>query len=208
MARLFANDSTEFVFAGATAKFTVDPEIPMGTIPKTEIWERVLSFTSGAMPPPYQRIGVFDQPTSLSGPQPPLSLNPGDIYQVRLFLEGQGNADGESSSVGTLLGKLDFPVLIREGRTDFLTQCAEVPQIDITMGGTFASIAYAGSTPTRARIQLGVGGPKLFSSGGYTGFPFFELESVVASSVTDSPKYLNKASLVDTRMTPDQSLFL
>jgi hypothetical protein len=70
-----------------------------------------------------------------------------------------------------------------------------MPQIDLTTGGTFVSMAFATSVSARARVQLGVKPPKLDGAG----FPFFAPGDKVASVVTDGPKLLQQASLIDSR---------
>jgi len=191
MARLVPINRTELALVstatGGSADFTVETA---GSTPKVEIWERVLPFTPGATPPPFTMGGVFANDTNLSRP-----VTTGGIYQVRLFRENQGNATLE----GDLLGKLDFPCVRRAARVNFLTRCASMPQVDITRGGTFMSMAFAANVPTRARIQIGINAPALDG----VGFPFFLPQDVVASAVTDGPKLLNKATLVDELLQSD-----
>jgi hypothetical protein len=74
-----------------------------------------------------------------------------------------------------------------------------MPQVDITTGGTFVSMAFASSVPTRARIQIGVNPPAIDGAG----FPFFLPQDVVASAITNGPKRLNKATLVDELLQSD-----
>ena len=199
MARLFPDDPNELAIGGS-AKFTVE----LGGSPSVELWERVLPCAPGATPPPYTFTGVFTADTSLSRPVPL-----GDVYQVRMFRENQGSSTG----TGALLGKLDFPCVFDESRSDFLTRCAETPQIDIVPGGTYVSFAYAGSTPTSCRVQLAVAPPQVDGPD----LPFFRPEEVVASGVVSEPKFLNRVAVIDelrqpdtdghTRMETDQELF-
>ena len=137
MARLVPNDPYELAING-TADFTIE----LGGSPSVELWERVLPCAPGAPPPPFALTGVHTADASFSRPVPL-----GDVYQARMFRENQGNSTG----AGDLLGKLDFPCVNGENRSDFLTRCAETPQVDIVPGGTYASFAYAGSTPTCCR---------------------------------------------------------
>lgn len=191
MARLVPINRTELALVstatGGSANFTVETA---GSTPKVEIWERVLPFTPGAPPPPFTMGGVFANDTSLGRP-----VTTGGIYQVRLFRENQGNPTLQ----GDLLGKLDFPCVRRQARVNFLTRCASMPQVDITRGGTFVSMAFAANVLTRARIQIGVNPPAIDGAG----FPFFLPQDVVASAVTDGPKLLNKATLVDELLQSD-----
>jgi hypothetical protein len=93
MARLVPIDPTEIAFGGR-ADFTVE----LGGSPSVELWERVLPCAPGSAPPPYALTGVFTADKALSRPVPL-----GDVYQVRMFRENQGNSTG----AGELLGKLD-----------------------------------------------------------------------------------------------------
>jgi hypothetical protein len=191
MARLVPSNPAQLALVssatGGTANFTVETA---GSTPKVEIWERVLPFTPGPTPPPFTFGGGFAADTPVSRPVPT-----GGVYQVRLFRENQGNSLAE----GDLLGALDFPCVRRGARVNFLTRCASMPQVDITLGGTFVSMAFATNVPTRARMQVGVTPPGVNGAG----FPFFAPQDVVASAVTAAPKLLSKATLVDELFQPD-----
>jgi len=201
MARLILPSDLEIapgtVAAGGTAAFTVDPT---GVPGKVEIWTRTITFPPpGPVPPPpaFHKVGVFSNTT------PQLKAVPlADLYQVRLYREGEGKATGD----GNVLDQLNFPcVLSDSGRSDFLTKCADAPQVDITAGGTFVTLAFAGSKLTMSRVQLAKKEPFL----GMAGFPVVPDKSVVASTHSEStgPKFLHKLALSDKRMLPGNTFF-
>lgn len=203
MARLFPTDPTNPLevawFAapgGGTAAFTVDNG--SGPPPPTvEIWERTIPWpgtTPPPPPPPFSLGGTFTSPTPVTR-----SVPLGGLYQVRLFRGGQGSPSGN----GDVLGRLDFPCLARMARTDMLTRCAGVPQLDISPGGTFVSMAFATAVPSMVRAQLGATTPTVNTPGDPA---LFTPSSVVASAVSDAPKFLHKATLIDELLQPDTTL--
>ena len=161
----------------AGAKLEVDPSGPTGAY---DLWTRVVNF--GAVAPAFSKKGIFASTSTVSsGPLPT-----GGIFQARLFRKDEGPG-------GKLLGTLDFPVLGREARASHLTACAETPQVDITVGGTFASISFATNVKTMARVQLATSPPSTATGG----FPVFKPEEIVASVVSLEPKVLHRVSLRD-----------
>ncbi|WP_406360593.1 hypothetical protein OH782_42355 (plasmid) [Streptomyces sp. NBC_01544] len=135
-------------------------------------------------PARFQQIGLYSSTASVERPVPL-----GGLYQARLL-----------SSGGNLIGELSFPGLKpKGGRANFCTRCAEVPQVEITPGGTFVSVVCATSVPTRARIQLGVNPPTERGDE----FPAFAPEDVVATAVSDEPKLMHKLELVDRLRDPE-----
>jgi hypothetical protein len=197
MARLALPNDLEIapgtLAAGGKANFTIDPT---GVPGRVEIWERVIPFPPpGPVPPPpaFASVGVFNSTTPMSKTVPLASL-----YQVRLYREGEGTATGD----GNVLDQLNFPcVLSEQGRSNFLTRCADAPQIDITAGGTFVSLSFGASKLTMSRAQLAVGGPH---TADVLGYPVFPDGSVVATvlSVSTGPKLLHTLALSDERMLP------
>ena len=81
-------------------------------------------------------------------------------------------------------------MLGREARASHLTACAETPQVDITVGGTFASISFATNVKTMARVQLATSPPSTATGG----FPVFKPEEIVASVVSLEPKVLHRVA--------------
>jgi hypothetical protein len=202
MASLTSIDPNELALvslpAGGLANFTVDATGSTSSPSKVEIWERDLPFAAVTSLPPFTKSGTFPSGVATSVTKP-VAL--GGIHQVRLFFVNQGNASGNTSISGELLGRLDFTCVRRAARVNFLTRCASMPQIDLTTGGTFISMAFATNVPARARVQIGVNPPALDGAG----FPFFAPGDVVASVVTDGPKLLQKVSLIDELTSPDIS---
>jgi hypothetical protein len=167
--------------------------LPNGAKGGADLWTRTVDFGSAA--PNFTLKGSFGSTTTF----PSGSLPLGSLLQARLFRKNQG-PDGK------LLGTLDFPVLAREARADYLTACAEVPQVDIAVGGTFASISFATNLRTMARVQLATSQPELKGV-----FPFFKPTDVVASASSLEPKLLHRVSLQDLlidRETTDHSAML
>ena len=124
MAIIFPKDDLEIADAGG-AKVQV---LPAGATGGADLWTRADQL-SGATAPDFALNGGFSSVTTVTSGALPV----GGLFQARLFRAGEGPA-------GVVLGMLDFPVLAREARTNYLTACAELPQVDITVGGTFASI--------------------------------------------------------------------
>jgi hypothetical protein len=185
MPRLVPINPNEIALTTATGGTADFRAITAGSTQKLEIWERILPFIPGVTEPDFKRFGSpFSSTTTFNQP-----LLTGQIYQVRLYRENQGNRKGN----GNILGKLDFPGVLRLSRVNFLTRCASAPQVDINMGGTFVSTAFAANIPTRARVQIGIRPPSLDARG----LPFFAEGDVVASAVTTRPGLLNKVSLID-----------
>ena len=189
MANIFPDGDVE-IADNAGAKILVVPDGPTGSY---DLWGRDVSF--GATPPPFFKMGTFGSVATDSSGAIPI----GSLFQARLFRKGQGPD-------GALLGTLDFPVLAREGRAHHLTACAETPQVDITVGGTFASITFATNVKTMARVQLATSPPTLNGV-----FPFFKPTDVVATVVSMDPKVMHRVSLQDLltdRETTDHSPML
>lgn len=180
------------------AEFTIDPT---GIPGKVEIWERIIKFPPPLvpmLPPPAFAFGGLYASTTPVSKNVPLA----DLYQVRLYREGEGNAAGD----GNVLDQLNFPCVLSDvGRSDFLTRCAQVPQLDITAGGTFVSLAFAASKLTMSRAQLA----KKMPETGMAGLPVFRDRSVVATahSASTGPKFLHKLVLSDERMLPGNPFF-
>jgi hypothetical protein len=220
MARLFPSNPIgpiEVAFGTpggtGTAFFTVNNG--SGSPPPTvEIWERTIPWTPPVPPPPappppppppFAPGGTFPNPTTvtnLTSVTRPVPL--GGLYQVRLYRLGQGRSDGE----GPVLGKLDFPCINPELRQNILTQCADVPQLDGSTGGTFVSMAFATSVPSMARAQLGAAQPDVIASGGVLAGPALSTPpAVVASAVSEGgSKRLHKMTLIDKLLQPDTEL--
>jgi hypothetical protein len=175
MANIFPDGDLEIADAGG-AKILLVPDGPTGVY---ELWTRAVSF--GATAPAFALKGVFGSLTTVTSGSLPI----GALLQARLF----GKNDGPD---GKLLGTLDYPVLAREARADYLTACAEVPQVDITVGGTFASISFATNVKTVARVQLATSQPERIGD-----FPLFKPTDVVASATSLEPKLLHRVSLQD-----------
>lgn len=175
--------------AGGKALFTVDPT----DFPRVSLWERIVPFAPPGPvppPPPFAEVGLFASTTPISKTVPLAAL-----YQARLFREGEGNAAGE----GPVLGKLDFPcVLSDSGRANFLTRCAEVPQLDIAAGGTFVTLAFAASKQTMARVQLAPADPLTATAG----LPFFPQDDVAGVALSAGPKVLHKLTVTDPALLP------
>ncbi|MCA1586884.1 MAG: hypothetical protein LC791_19640 [Acidobacteria bacterium] len=202
MARLIPSDPLELAWfaspSGGTAAFTVDNSTPGFGSPTLEIWERVIPWSAASpppAPPPFTFVAKFTSLTPLSRPVPPL----GGLYQCRLFFDGQGNASG----TGNVLAKLDFPCLARALRANVLTRCANVPQIDITAGGTFVSMAFATAVATMVRAQMGVNPPSVITAGNPASFAPTD---VVAREVSDGARLLQKVTLMDT-LLPGNTVF-
>ena len=178
------------------AKFTIDTT----NVPKVEIWERTIPFPPPGpmpLPPAFTSGGVFANMTFLSRNVPLAHL-----YQVRLYREGEGNAAGD----GNVLDQLNFPCVLKDGgRTNFLTRCADKPQLDITAGGTFVSLAFAANTLTMARAQLSRREPQFSTDN----LPTFQARSAVATahSASTGPKLLHKLVLSDEQMLPGDQFF-
>jgi hypothetical protein len=189
MANIFPEGELEIADT-AGAKVLLVPDGPTG---EYELWTRQVSF--GAAAPAFSLKGVFGSLSTVPSGALPL----GGLFQARLFRKDQGPA-------GALLGTLDFPVLGREARADYLTACAETPQVDITVGGTFASISFATNVKTMARVQLATSPP------GQDGLlPVFKPTDVVATATSLEPKVLHRVSLQDLltdRETTDHSPML
>ena len=189
MAIIFPKDDLEIADAGG-AKVQV---LPAGATGGGELWTRAISF--GATAPDFALNGGFSSVATVTSGALPV----GGLFQARLFRAGEGPA-------GVVLGMLDFPVLAREARTDYLTACAELPQVDITVGGTFASISFATNVKTIARVQLATTPPERNGI-----FPFFKPSDVVASISSLEPKLLHRVSLQDLltdRQTSDHTPML
>lgn len=189
MANIFPDGDLEIADAGG-AKILLVPDGPTGDY---ELWTRAVNFAAAA--PTFALKGVFGSVTTVSSGSLPL----GGLLQAQLFRKGDG-PDGK------LLGMLDYPVLAREARADYLTACAERPQVDITVGGTFASICFATNVKTMARVQLATSPPERDGV-----FPFFKPTDVVATASSLEPKLLHRVSLQDLltdRETTDHSPML
>lgn len=184
MASLTSDDPNELAIESAPGSGVATFSVDATSFSELEIWERFLPFTAVTPFPPFMLGGNL---SAVGATGVTRSVGLAGIHQVRLLGPSFGGA------TGPLLGKLDFPCLRRAARTNFLTRCASMPQIDLTTGGTFISMAFATSVQTRARVQIGVNPPAL--DGG--GFPFFAPGDVVASGLTDGPKLLHKVSLID-----------
>jgi hypothetical protein len=198
MATLFPDNPLEVAFGTSaspgSANFTVDSN---SFSPRLEIWERTIPFpprgSTPPAPPPFTLRSTVASRRALSEGVPL-----GELYQVRLFRDGEGD---HPLGTGNLLGKLDFPCFTPDLRANFLTKCADRPQVDIVMGGTFAFFAFASSKPVMFRIQLGVTMPILDPT---TGLPFFAVPGdVAASAVSLSPKLLHNVTLIDELLQGD-----
>ena len=197
MASLTASDPNEIALVSSptsgTATFHVDPA---GSGANVETWERNLVFGAVTSPPPFVNSGTFSAIANVARGVPL-----GGVHQVRLFRQNQGHSSGVPSNPGSLLGRLDFPCVRRAARINFLTRCASMPQIDITRGGTFVSMSFAVNVPARARVQIGVNPPTIDAAG----FPVFAPADIVSSVLSDGPKLLQKASLVQDLFASDAS---
>jgi hypothetical protein len=200
MARLKLSTDVEVAFgrvgAPGDAKYTIDPT---GVSGKVETWERVITFDSSGSSisiPPYAKVGVFASTTPTSG-----SVPIGGLYQVLLYEENGRKPDGS----GHVLDRRYFPCVLIEGRSNFLTKCTEVPQLDIKAGGTYASIAFASSRMTMSRVQLGIKPPHT----GTANLPVFRDEEQMANdiSVAAGPKLLHRLSPTDRRMLPGNDAY-
>jgi hypothetical protein len=172
---------------GGTANFTVDNATPgFGPQVAVEIWERVIPWSAATPPPPPPNFVPVPGANPISSPTPfsrPVTTV-GSLYQVCVFFAGQGNPSGNNC-----LAKLDFPCLVRGAPTNMLSRCAGVPQIDISAGGTFVSMAFATAVATMVRVQLGANLPNPFAMG----IPgSFAPADVVASVVSDRAKLIHK----------------
>lgn len=206
MARLIPDEPVTVAWyaapSGGMANFVVDPTTAGLGSPDVEIWERLIPWSSTTPAPPPPKFALVDDysvPTTVVRTVPLI----GGLYQVRLFFKGQGNPEGRSSSLGDLLDGLDFPCLAREGRTDALTRCAEQPQIDIAVGGTFASFAFASAGNTMTRAQLGADPP---IGGTATQPAAFDRPAVIAGDVSDAARLLHRLSLTSA-LLPGNSFF-
>ncbi len=189
MANIFPDGDLEIADA-AGAKVLV---VPDGTTGEYDLWTREVGF--GAPPPDFAKQGTFGSVTTVSSG----ALTLGGLFQARLFRKDQGPDRA-------VLGALDFPILAREGRANYLTACAEVPQVDITVGGTFASISFATNVKTMARVELATSPPTLDGL-----FPVFKPTDVVATAASLEPKVMHRVSLQDLltdRETTDHSPML
>ncbi len=200
MASLKLSTDVEVAFGTPTvpgnAKYTIDPT---GVSGKVETWERVITFNPGGTSisiPPFTKVGVFASTTPTSG-----SVPIGGLYQVLLYEENKGKSDGS----GPVLDRRSFPCVLIEGRSNFLTKCTEIPQLDIKAGGTFASIAFAASRVTMSRVQLGLKAPHT----GTGGLPVLTDDELVAEavSVAAGPKLLHRLSPTDRRILPGTNAF-
>lgn len=84
-----------------------------------------------------------------------------------------------------------------------MTACAREPQVDIAVGGTFASISFAANVKTMARVQLATSPPERDGL-----FPLFKPTDVVATASSLEPKLLHRVSLQDLltdRQTSDHT---
>jgi hypothetical protein len=181
---------------GGNAEYTIDNSTPGGGSPTVEVWERVIPW-SNAISPPFTFVDKFTNLTEVSRPVPPM----GGLYQCRLYFVGQGNASG----TGAVLAKLDFPCLARAARTNMLTRCASVPQIEIKLGGTFVSMAFATAVPTMVRIQLGSATPGATTTAVEPGS--FAPQDVVARATSEVAKLLHKITLTDNVLPGDIVFF-
>ena len=189
MANIFPGNDLEIAGGGGANVLVV----PNGATGGADLWTREIAF--GATPTDFALKGGFSSFTTVSSGALPV----GGLFECRLFRAGQGPK-------GPVLGMLEFPVLAREARTDYLTACAERPQIDITIGGTFASISFATNVQTMARVQLATSPPQRNGV-----FPFFKPNDVVASTASLEPKLLHRVSLQDLltdRQTSDHTPML
>ncbi|MFJ8164194.1 hypothetical protein ACIRBY_25165 [Streptomyces sp. NPDC096136] len=172
--------------AGSGVEMMIDPT---GSAARLELWERSMKFN--APPTAFSQIGIFSSTQTVNQTVPM-----GGLYQAQIFRENEGPN-------GARLGELSFPGLkSEEGRTNFCTRCAEVPQVDVTRGGTFVSMAFATSAMTRARVQLGAKPPQDRGDG----FPAFAPADVVATAVSDQPKIMHKVELMDRLLDPETTL--
>lgn len=202
MAGLDLQNELEFALGtpggGGDAVYTVNPSGTPGNL--VDIWERTISFppVGGTFSvPEFSFVDTFDQPTPRTVP-----LNIGELYQVLLYEKGKGNKSG----TGDVLARRSFPCVLREGgRTSFMTQCTESPQIDIRPGGTFVSMSVSGAAVTMARVQLC--SEKPFEN--EAGVPTFLDRSIVANavSVPSGPKFLHRLTPTDRRLLAGSTLF-
>jgi hypothetical protein len=193
MASLVANEPREIVFIGKTVDYEVEttPQQPM------EVWERVVNFAAA---PPFAQFQQFSTvPAAVTAPATRSAIAPGALYQAREYRVNQGRAEGD----GDIIGRVDMPCLNPESRGRFLTQCAEVPQLKITPGGTFVSMSQRGATsiPTRVRAQLATDQPRLDN----LGFPFFDPQTVVATALSDDADFIYRLTLIDQLTQPETS---
>ena len=116
---------------------------------KVEYWQRTIKIPPpGSVPPPpaSQKLVRSHSSSHNRGRECPCRT-----LSVRLYEEGKGNPAGD----GPVLSKLNFPCVLSDtGRSNFLTKCTEVPQLDIAVGGTFVSLAIAASKLTMSRARL------------------------------------------------------
>ncbi|MGN9791558.1 hypothetical protein ACTMTU_10765 [Streptomyces sp. OZ13] len=176
------NGAGEDIGQAGGVRFIVDPS---GAPVQYRLWERIVNGFSSA--PAYSKGGLFTSTTPVTKAVPK-----GSLYQARLRRE----SDGPN---GPVLGKLDMPVLDRVGRKNYLTACAEKPMVDIKPGGTFVSFAFATSTGTMARVQLGANAPELV---GGAQFPRFHAADVLASAVSLESDVIHRVSVMDELTDP------
>ena len=187
MARLSPDEPREIALLGRTADFKVEPNESH----PVEIWERFVDFDAAPPLPRFRRNQVFAFSESVSRNVPV-----GSVYQARLYREDEGDSSGNS---GRILGKVDFPCLDPKVREGFLTNCADRPQLKIAPGGTFVAMTGATSAPTRVRVQLAAGKPRLDAAG----FPFFRPDKVVAAAVSNEPDFVYRLTPIDELLLPD-----
>ena len=214
MAQLIPTDPAEVAWfaspGGGTAAFTVDNTTPGVGSPTVDLWERVIPWSAATPPPPpppFTFVASFPSITPVSRPVPAGTMGGipmGGLYQCLLYFNGQGNASG----TGDVLARLDFPCLARGGRTNMLTRCAGVPQIDIAAGGTFVSMAFATAVRTMARVQMGVTAPGVNPSNISLGYPgaFAAPADVVARAVSAGGTFLHKLALTNN-LLPGNTVF-
>lgn len=186
--------------AGGKAEYTIDPTGTPGTI--VEIWERTILFPAAGTSitvPKFTFGGVFSSTTPMSRP-----VKLGGLYQVLLYEQDAGNEDG----TGNVLARRNFPCVLQEGgRSNFLTKCTETPQLDIRSGGTFASLAFAASKLTMARVQLCSDKP--FANAATQNLPTCVDKRVVANavSIADGPSFLHRLNPTDRRILSGSPVF-
>jgi hypothetical protein len=197
--------ATGTLAGGGNAEYQV--ENPDDFDAEFELWERTITFPPpGPVPPPpdfKQRLNLDGKPFFKEGDPPSQNVPLASLYQVLLYNKNEGRSDGK----GNVLDQLNFPCVLaaEAGRADFLNKCADKPQVDITVGGTFVSLAFAASKRTMSRAQLVGKIPQL----GFAGFPAVSERTVAATahSVSTGPKLLHQLELSGKRMLPGDTFF-
>ncbi|WP_350246416.1 hypothetical protein RBB84_18595 [Rhodococcus sp. D-6] len=175
----------EVAWDGA-AEFTIIPGTSSSsTKHQVETWERIVLV--GKDIPDFELTWSGDQVATQTRSNLPF----GCLYQVRLYLNGNGRADGG----GKVEGALNFPSLRKGGKMSergLISRCQQNPQLSFSPGGTFVAASIATCPPCMARIQLAKNPPILAND-----LATFDHDSVVASSVSLTANSMNQLYIVD-----------